>query len=119
MEFGTNSIKILKIHSKINNIYKDSVSISDLYDYPTINKLAAHMIERQKVSIISNKFAKELLTDYAEESIIHISLNQDVINRLNYISKKENVQIKDIIFGLYAYLVGYMNESDNIVIQVV
>lgn len=119
MEFGTNSIKILKIHSKINNIYKDSVSISDLYDYPTINKLAAHMIERQKVSIISNKFAKELLTDYAEESIIHISLNQDVINRLNYISKKENVQIKDIIFGLYAYLVGYMNESDNIVIQVI
>ena len=39
-EVGGNSIKVIKIYEQVNGIYGDVISISDLYDNPTIRKQA-------------------------------------------------------------------------------
>ncbi len=40
-ELGTSSLKLAQIHEKIDNMYPDIVELTDFFDYPTIEELAA------------------------------------------------------------------------------
>jgi tyrocidine synthetase-1 len=52
-EIGGNSIKVIKVYEKLNAIFVDSISISDLYDNPTVRKQASLL--EGKLLLQSNK----------------------------------------------------------------
>ncbi|HEY9187564.1 MAG TPA: non-ribosomal peptide synthetase [Ignavibacteria bacterium] len=113
MSFGADSIKITRIHSRLEELYPNRVNISDFYAYPTINDLIEHIKKDELVEINANKFPKDKLTDKGEEYSIDLLLEDKVYCRLEEISRAEDVEIKDIILSVLIYLFNYMGENDN------
>jgi acyl-CoA synthetase (AMP-forming)/AMP-acid ligase II/acyl carrier protein len=113
MSFGADSIKITRIHSRLEELYPNRVNISDFYAYPTINDLIEHIKNNELIEINANKFPKDKLTDKGEEYSIDLLLEDKVYCRLEEISRAEDVEIKDIILSVLIYLFNCIGENDN------
>jgi len=46
-EIGTTSLTLAQIHERIEELYPGKLEITDFFDYPTIEKLAAHIENKQ------------------------------------------------------------------------
>jgi acyl carrier protein len=42
-EIGTSSLALVEIHERIEAVFPGQIDITDLFDYPTIAELAAHL----------------------------------------------------------------------------
>ena len=47
LELGTSSLALVEIHAGLDELYPDTVEVTDLVEYPTIAKLAGFIRQRQ------------------------------------------------------------------------
>ena len=45
-EIGASSLKLIEIHEQVDRDYPDLVDLTELFDYPTVRQLAAHLASR-------------------------------------------------------------------------
>ncbi|AEY65152.1 non-ribosomal peptide synthetase [Clostridium sp. BNL1100] len=68
-ESGGTSLKILRVHSKLDKIYPGATTVTDLFSYPTISKLASYIHSSQN---IITKYEKEKTEISYEKEVSNI-----------------------------------------------
>lgn len=43
LDLGTSSLQLAQIHEQIDEEFPDQIELADLFDYPTVNQLAAFL----------------------------------------------------------------------------
>ncbi|EPR13630.1 non-ribosomal peptide synthetase [Ruminiclostridium papyrosolvens] len=78
-ESGGTSLKILKVHSKLDKIYPGATTVTDLFSYPTISKLASYIYSSQN-SLTEHEKEKTEISFEKEVSNIFSQLKDGSIN---------------------------------------
>lgn len=113
---GGNSINLVQMHYKIDSVYPGVFSVMDLFDYNTIFKISQQIESKigcGKKSFASIKLNCPLQT-VGTPSYLNSVVNKDVIDKLLYFSKREGVALKDILIGLYAFVLYQFSEFDTV-----
>ncbi len=87
-ELGGNSIMITKIHEQLDNLYPGKLAIAELFDYPTISKLANYIKEKDK-TVIPEEKTKETSKQ-----------NEGDISKMFSEMKKGNMSLDDMLENL-------------------
>lgn len=81
MDIGVDSIIFAKLHGRINDIYPNTISISQMFLYPSVNKLALFINDQLKAKKNESNIKKredEKKTDNANENLLEmINLQQE------------------------------------------
>ncbi len=78
-ESGGTSLKILKVHSKLDKIYPGITTVTDLFSYPTISKLASYIYSSQN-SLTEHEKENTEISFEKEASNIFSQLKDGSIN---------------------------------------
>ncbi len=78
-ESGGTSLKILKVHSRVDKIYPGVTTVTDLFSYPTISKLASYIYSNRK-SLTEQENEKTEISFEKEVSNIFSQLKDGSIN---------------------------------------
>jgi len=126
-EQGGNSLTLIRMFTMIDNKFPGKVKITDLYLYPTIEKLSKYIQSGEKVSekvvecvsilLPDDYFVKELT--YSEDYILEFKLDQEVVRKLKLISETENYEISVILLSVYILLLSELSGQKDIGLQVI
>ncbi|MCX7920711.1 MAG: amino acid adenylation domain-containing protein [Clostridia bacterium] len=124
-EIGGNSILIVQMHSSIDKIYPGVLTVTDIFSYPTIEKLAGFISERigTKHKEVSLK-ALTLPEDYFGEhiggdnnSVFKFSLKDEYFLKIEKIAIKESVDAFDVLLAVYIYLFTEITEKRDLTVH--
>ncbi len=106
-DMGGNSLMLIKAHNLIDNEYPDIIKITELFNYPSIKKLAAIISDRvnEQKKFHTLELPEIFFTNssnYVEDNInrIYYRLNSKLSNSVAEIAKTENVDEKYILFTI-------------------
>ncbi|WP_010249962.1 non-ribosomal peptide synthetase [Acetivibrio cellulolyticus] len=125
-ELGGYSILLIKMHSKVEELYPGKVKITDLFAYPTISMIA-EFINSQKeetnkeISLKGVPFSKEYFgIEAGANKEMGFNLNIDLATHksLKEAAAVNNIEISDILISVGAYLISQISEETNTVFQV-
>jgi amino acid adenylation domain-containing protein len=124
-ELGGYSILLIKMHTKIEQLYPGRIKITDYFSYPTIAKLA-EFIQGAGTNQPKELPIKpvELPLDYfnveassSKEVNLRLNFDESVAAKIFDISKQGDLKTEDILLAAYAYLFGQIAGRDAIAIQ--
>ncbi|NLW49043.1 MAG: hypothetical protein GXY86_17145, partial [Firmicutes bacterium] len=124
-ELGGYSILLIKMHTKIEQLYPGRIKITDYFSYPTIAKLA-EFIQGSGTNQPKELPIKpmELPLDYfnveassSKEVNLRLNFDESIATKIFNITKEGNIKTEDILLAAYAYLFGQITERDAITIQ--
>ncbi|WP_458118712.1 amino acid adenylation domain-containing protein [Paenibacillus sp. Z6-24] len=112
-EVGGNSLLVLTVLSKIEELYPDQLRVADIFMYPTIGRLAAFIDIRSQASI-SKKRAQLLGTPLPESYAVHTLPNNNNTSfeftfekedemLLDQICEKEQINLKLLILCISSF----------------
>ena len=124
-ELGGYSILLIKMHSKIEQLYPDRIKITDYFAYPTIAKLAEFIqgpggegskeLPVKPVEMPIEYFNVEATT--SREINLQLNFDSQVAAKLLNIETQGTAKIYDILLSVYAYLFGRISGTDLVTIQ--
>ncbi|HEX3047452.1 MAG TPA: amino acid adenylation domain-containing protein [Bacillota bacterium] len=125
-EIGGNSILLIQMHTQIEKQFPGQVTITDLFAYPTIGKLAfelgkkmgtpARKIQFQFQYLPAEYFTHES-TAMTPGAAFTFKFTQELTSRLCGIAKNEQVDMVDLIQGMYLYLFTEITGTPHAAIQ--
>jgi amino acid adenylation domain-containing protein len=75
-DLGGHSLLVARVHAKLRTLLDRNISIVELYQYPTISALAAHLAPRRRESNSGSRAAKvKSLVPHEEESIAIVGMS--------------------------------------------
>lgn len=113
-DLGGNSIRLMEMYSRIEELYPDKLTVSDIFAFPTIAKLAklissekdapefANAVEASGIILPEEYFIKE--NEDFEEKIYKYVLSRETYSALKAISGKNGLKSSDIVMGAFIYL---------------
>ncbi|MCX7922789.1 MAG: amino acid adenylation domain-containing protein [Clostridia bacterium] len=122
---GGNSILLIQVHSQLEKLYPGKLTVTDLFAYTTISKLAEYIEKTDKAAkadlhVKKLKLPGEYFTSgtmAGEASAMSFNVQGAVFERLKKISMQLNIEIYDILLALYGYLLADITESDAVTVQ--
>ncbi len=129
-ETGGNSFFLIMMHSLLDEKYPGKVKIADIFDHPTIYRLAAY-IEKQADSIDKNGIIDKILTlklprkyfaedkDGHEGGSLHVKLDSSLHNEIIGICRSNNIESEYFMLGMYLYLLAEVSQNDIVSVQAV
>jgi hypothetical protein len=120
---GGNSLLIVLMHNRINNIYPGKIEITDIFAYPTIAKLAQFIesgVEVNPVQLDELPFPGDYfgVTDESE-FVFKFQIDGQRFTRLKMAANLSGLSLKEILLAAYCYLLMEISEQQNIVVQTV
>ncbi|SHJ63244.1 Acyl-CoA synthetase (AMP-forming)/AMP-acid ligase II [Clostridium cavendishii DSM 21758] len=121
IEYGGNSIKLTQIHSKLEKIYPNKITIGNIFSYPTIKKLAEFIDQQNKelietiqkpIDLVNRTIREESRYDKIRSFIVDERLS-NLINMSNYL----DVHVKDILTGIFIYSLYVATDNPIVSIQ--
>lgn len=113
-DIGGNSIRLMEMYSRIEELYPGKLTVSDIFAFPTIAKLAklissekdapefANAVEASGVILPEEYFIKE--NEDIEEKIFKYVLKSETYSALTAISAKNHLKPTDVVMGAFIYL---------------
>lgn len=120
LEFGGESILLTKVQSEIEKLYPHKVTVTDFFAYPTISKLAKLIEGNQIKALPAAALPKDYFTDagtYGENSALKFRVEGELFEKLLSISKNGGPGIKDVLLGLYVYLLSASTGNKRVAVQ--
>lgn len=97
-EYGVNSIVLMNIYSRIEELIPGRINIYDMYTYSTINKLLKHILSNDEKHILK--------------------IDEDILDNLVVRATKLMVSLDSILYSTIAYVYMYTINMENISIIV-
>jgi acyl-CoA synthetase (AMP-forming)/AMP-acid ligase II/acyl carrier protein len=118
-ELGLDSIKLVQITARINEVIPDAVSISDFYTYPTVGKLLDYIEHKQIVA--DNPHNKDIMKDNRIEGefCLESKLSQNSLERLEHAKKQYNIKRREILTALFIYLIQNTDNKEKVTLQII
>jgi len=122
-ELGGNSILLVKMHRQLEQEYPNKIKIVDLFSHSTIAKLVQLLEKidekRRDLPMYPIQMPAEFFTVDSEldDEFYELSIEGYLFEKLDLISKNENVSKYDILFALYSNLITQITENNEIEIQ--
>ncbi len=122
---GGNSILIMQVHSRLEQLYPGKVTIADLFTYPTISRLA-NFIGKEEEELSKGAELEYIILPldyYMEESgnsgpeSFTYELPDFLLQKARVIACNENIEIDDILLSTYIYLLAGINNQERVIVQ--
>lgn len=124
-EIGGTSILLVQMQAQVDKVYQGKISVVDLFEYPTIAEIAA-LIEKGKNNAALDLTAAflELPLEYLTQDspatqsvVLNFSVEGELFSKLRAIAAGEEVELFDILLGLYTYLLSDVTGQEQITVQ--
>jgi amino acid adenylation domain-containing protein len=124
-ELGGNSLRLVMLHAKIEEIYPGKVKIADLFTYSTIGKLIRYIEETsEEESSVLNIEKLEFPGDYfledgrqEEGTVFHVKFEEQECARLQKVQQTKGIAPVDILTACFIYLLSDISEKQIISVQ--
>ena len=120
-EIGGDSILIIKMYSRIKNVFDKKIEVTDIFANPTIYKLAQFILKKdsnlsvQGIALNENYYN---LSGAREKNIqLKFEIKDELLSGLKRISEIEKTDLDNILLSMYVYMFNQISESQSIVIQ--
>ena len=122
---GGNSLLVVLMHNRLNELYPTKVEVADIFAYPTIARLAqfiesgvkAKMIILEELSFPEEYF--EAANEASEDLVFKFQISGARPAKLNDIAGRTGVGIPELLLGTYGYLLAEISDQAGIVIQTI
>ncbi|MCX7920658.1 MAG: non-ribosomal peptide synthetase [Clostridia bacterium] len=119
-EIGGNSLLLIQVHTILEESYPGRIKVTDLFNYPTIAKLAellsADDTGGSSIYVDTVPMPEEYFDNEGDSgSVIRLEICKDEID---YIAKLEGVSCRVVLLGVYYYLYSQITEEKKITLQV-
>lgn len=126
-DIGGNSLNIVRVHLKINQLYPGKCEMVDLFSYNTIKALAdfingLNSTIKNSLSYEYIKFPQEYFcaTDSKREALtLRFGIEKQVVNMMKQFAASEGKSYMDVLMAIYLYLISEVTGSSKVSIQVV
>jgi hypothetical protein len=136
-DLGGNSMLLVQLHRKLNNVFPGQTTISDIFAYPTVAKLSEHLTSKalrpQNNSEEEQEYWRNELQEPAtlltlpleyrsddkgdkKENLLRFQLKPELTKRLVEISQLEKVDVYDMLTGMYIYLLSEITSKTDVII---
>ncbi|MCR8843802.1 amino acid adenylation domain-containing protein [Paenibacillus sp. SC116] len=125
-EIGGDSILLMRMHTQIDMLYPNSVTITDLFAYTTISKLAQfvggtstdkHNDQMEGIELPLSFFNR--IPNASPRQIKPFSCNDPIYSKLKLMARTEETEIQHIALGMFMYLLQQMSEHQTVAVQAV
>ncbi|HEX3046698.1 MAG TPA: AMP-binding protein, partial [Bacillota bacterium] len=120
-EFGGNSLLLGQIHTRLENKFPGKTSISNLFAYPTVAKLAEFIQSSgQSILLAPVELPADFFNDDHQNSeavSYKLQIEDSLLAKLEMVSASENTPLSHILLAMYAYLFSEITGNKAIVIQ--
>ncbi|MEC0090208.1 non-ribosomal peptide synthetase [Paenibacillus macquariensis] len=124
-DIGGNSLKILKVHYKLDQIYPGKLTVIDMFSNPTIYALAQKIqsvvsSKADNISIQSIILPPAYFTYREAESnfyVFKLSIIDPLFNKMKAIALHENIQVMDIAVSMCIYSLAEISNQEEVTIQ--
>lgn len=121
-DIGGNSLLLLKIHSKIDEIFPDEISVIQIFDNPTIREIAQVLkgkrnfeeFDLRSISLSDDYFR---ITSPNNYELFEYEMSGNKLNKLCEMNSEFNIEMMDIFAGMFNYCFHEITEEDSITIH--
>lgn len=124
-EIGGDSIMITKMHSQMEELFPGRLTIADLFDLTSIEKLAEFL---EKDSDIQDKIRetyltlpKEYYTDFPSEvrsKAFEFEIANELFESLKGVSLREGIELDSILLSMYTYLITETCKKKDVALHI-
>ncbi len=124
-ELGGYSILLIKMHSKLDELYPEKIKITDLFAYPTVASIAEFIrnsedTEKRDISLASVTLKEEYFSVQAgasKEVGFNLNIDEKTHIRLSETAKVKDTSITDILISAASYLLEQIGGESRVTIQ--
>ncbi|GAA0710006.1 hypothetical protein GCM10008904_21320 [Paraclostridium ghonii] len=121
-DIGGNSLLLLKVHSKIDELYRNKISVIQIFDSPTIKDIAKFLREDKNLIGIDMKeitFPYEYfqIKDSDNYAMLKYEISQKSLEKLSTLKYKLNIKINDILAGMFNYCCHEITNENSITVH--
>ncbi|MCB2354691.1 non-ribosomal peptide synthetase [Clostridium estertheticum] len=127
-DLGGNSVLLIRMHGLIDKLYPGKVTITNIFTYTTIEKLAKLInkgehpcseIKLDYMKVPDDFFLGSNTSGKDAGSIIRFRLEEHIMKRLDEIAIKERVETTEIMLALLSYTFTEILQKKHIVLQTI
>lgn len=124
-EIGGDSILLMRMHAQIDMLYPNRVSITDLFAYMTISKLAqfigeegAHIQSGQVFEgVVLPQVFFTRMPDGSARQIKHFECAEPLYSKLRKLAQGEGLETHDVALGMFMYLLQQASGQQAVEVQ--
>ncbi|WP_160670940.1 non-ribosomal peptide synthetase [Clostridium sp. C8-1-8] len=125
-ELGGNSLLLMKMQIRIDEIYPNKVKVADVFAYPTIASLSEFINKHEVLKIKKQKLKSLQLpkqyfvidSEENEDLLIKFNTGQTIFDGISRISYSRNIQVEKVLLSLYIYLLHDISGKNKISVEV-
>ncbi|MCR8981703.1 non-ribosomal peptide synthetase [Brevibacillus laterosporus] len=124
-DLGGNSLLLVRMHSRVDEKYPNHVTVTDMFTYPSINKIAtlimhgdieqARTFSLPSISMARDYFASNQMSEAG--SLFEAELTPATVMKLQRLAEVEQVTIEDVFVATYMFLLAQISGSKQLSIQ--
>ncbi|TKI55265.1 edeine biosynthesis hybrid PKS-NRPS EdeI [Brevibacillus antibioticus] len=137
---GGNSLLLVQVHAKLEQLYPGRVRIADLFAHPTLYSLSNFLkntaldgADEQEETDTTTYWLKELdrvslielPSPYwasgdanTDTNWVQFSLTDDLFENVQQVSQMEAVEVRDVLLSMYLYLMAELTEQQDLYMEV-
>jgi amino acid adenylation domain-containing protein len=122
---GGNSLLVVLMHNRLNELYPGKIEITDIFAYPTIARLAQFIDTGRtapRIQLEELPFPAEYFGTAAEESkelAFKFQISGTRLAKLKNIAIRTGVTLPELLLSNYFYLLAEISEQSIIVVQII
>jgi surfactin family lipopeptide synthetase A len=118
---GGNSTLLAQMAGRLEQEYPQAVALADVFAYPTIAQLAAHISRNlaAELTISTISLPPEYFNLVGENDItaLEFFIEDDFFSKVENLAKQRSMAVCDVLTAVYGGLFLKISEADNITIQ--
>ncbi|MGF9907097.1 edeine biosynthesis hybrid PKS-NRPS EdeI [Brevibacillus porteri] len=137
---GGNSLLLVQVHAKLEQLYPGRVRIADLFAHPTLSSLTNFLkntaldgVDEQEETDTTTYWLKELdrvslielPSQYwasgevnTDTNWVQFSLTDDLFENVQQVSQMEAVEVRDVLLSMYLYLMAELTGQQDLYMEV-
>ncbi|MBW7476951.1 non-ribosomal peptide synthetase [Paenibacillus oenotherae] len=125
-DHGGTSIQINQIYAQVDVVYPNIVTVTDMFTYPSIAKLAQFIAKSVSATALDSVVLQSLplSPDYygngegallSEKKVVYqYAVEQAMLTQLSRIAQEQGIEQTDIYLTLYIYMIAEMSGSSQV-----
>jgi amino acid adenylation domain-containing protein len=124
-DLGGNSLLVVLMHNRINELYPGKVDVTDIFAHPTIAGLAQFIEAGEKATMITLEtlpFPEEYFgtaEEGSEDLVFKFQIRDHRFTKLKTLAERIDIGLPELLLATYCYLLAEVSEQQNIAVQTI
>ena len=122
LSLGGNSILLAQINEEIEKYYPDITRVTDLFEYPTIEKLSILILKKLNTgirgTIIPERFFRKNGRKHNQDNSVYESicfaLNEQEKSNIEFLIQNEEIDLDSLLIGVFCFLMAKTFSANEI-----